>query len=499
MSTETQETTTTTTTETTTSVAPAQTPERPSPGIITVILGSQWGDEGKGKLTDILCKEHRVCARYNGGANAGHTIYKDSKKHAVHLLPSGILTDNTTAVIGNGVVVHVPTLFKELEDLTADGINWEGRLFISDRAHLVFEHHKVADSSQETSLGDKKLGTTGRGIGPCYAQKMERLGVRMHHLQNEGLLGPLIQRSRAAVLARYPEAVAAVTAEDVTTEEYTDYEQRLKGMIIDTGKFLFDAQKSGQSILVESANAALLDIDHGTYPYVTSSNATIGGALTGLGLSLTAFEGANVIGVVKAYTTRVGAGPFPTEEIPDANGSLVGMHLREHGREYGTTTGRPRRCGWLDLEMLKYSHRLNGYKSLNLTKLDVLSGLPWIKVCTGYTLDSQPITAFPASLEDLARVVCEYRTFPGWTCNITTCRTFHELPFEAQHYILFIERELGVPIRWIGVGPMPEDSITLDSSALGKGRAGRLAEMLSRGPAAIQNQDQLAFHLGAFR
>lgn len=465
---------------------------------ITIILGAQWGDEGKGKLTDILCKDVDICARYNGGANAGHTIYRNGEKHAVHLLPSGILTENVTSVIGNGVVVHVPTLCKELDSLTAAGINWEGRLFISDRAHLVFEHHKIADAAQETSLGANKIGTTGRGIGPCYAQKMERLGLRMHHWQR-GDLGATFEKALAAIQSRYPNVT---NWGDSTKEAFADYDlysERLVGMIIDTSRFLAESLDAGKSVLIESANAALLDIDHGTYPYVTSSNATVGGALTGLGLPLNRFRDARVIGIMKAYTTRVGAGPFPTEEAASGVDAIVGMHLLSVGREYGTTTGRPRRCGWLDLFVLKYSHRLNGYTEFFLTKLDVLTGLPWLKVCTGYLLDNEPLLEFPADLRDLSNVVCEYRTFPGWTSGIANCKTFHDLPIEAQNYITFIERELGVPIRWVGVGPLPEDTIQMDTSVP---ETYTLAETLRRTTGYVPKltpQEELSLQLGGFQ
>ena len=413
----------------------------------TIILGAQWGDEGKGKLTDILCPKFKVCARFNGGSNAGHTIWKNGVKYAVHLLPSGILTEDTIAVIGNGVVVHLATLFKELDALDAAGISWKGRLKISNRAHIVFDCHQQADKARDA---DAKLGTTGRGIGPCYATKMLRTGIRMDQIRNVHTLLPALIKSLGIEVTQIE-----INQEAIMHLHYADL---LEGMIIDTSKYLHDCMSAGDTILIESANAAMLDIDHGTYPYVTSSNATIGGALTGLGVSMKTLANPDVIGIVKAYTTRVGNGPFPTELTLD---TVIGKHLRDTGREYGTTTGRSRRCGWLDLAIVRYTNVLNGYTSLCLTKLDVLTGLTELMVCIGYHKDGICLDSFPASLEELAEVTPVYVTLPGWTEDISGCRTISELPANARAYVAFLETQIDVPVKWIGVGVTPEATIVL--------------------------------------
>lgn len=439
---------------------------------VAIVLGGQWGDEGKGKLTDILSGKYNVCARYNGGSNAGHTIVKNGTKFATHLLPSGILTDDMTSVIGSGVVLHIPTLWNELSQLEKGGISWGGRLLISDRAHVVFEFHRAVDSASEGALGSSKLGTTGRGIGPTYSQKMMRSGLRVHHLF-EPDFADKYRRALNTWLRSYPEGLEVTIKNPGDTEaklfRYPDYADaeiayyqsqldKLRPLVVDSAEYFDLALQAGRTILIESANAVMLDIDHGTYPFVTSSSPTVGGASTGLGIPICKLGSALVVGIVKAYTTRVGAGPFPSElSIEEGPGQI----LQTVGREVGTTTGRKRRCGWLDLPIVKYGHRLNGYSSINLTKLDVLDTLDEIKVCTSYTLDGKTLSTCPASLFDLERVVCEYTTFPGWKQPIDACRTFADLPPNAQAYVSFIQKELGIPIRWIGVGPASDAMIEI--------------------------------------
>lgn len=444
---------------------------------IGIVLGTQWGDEGKGKLTDVLGAQYDLCARYNGGSNAGHTIVKNGVKFATHLLPSGILTDSMTSVIGNGVVVHFPTLWNELDRLEKGGINWKDRLVISDRAHVVFEFHRAVDGateSQRDSSGGVKLGTTGRGIGPTYSQKMVRSGIRVHHLFEPDF--PALYR---AALSHWLQAWGGSLTVSVKNpgdeqaklfeypayaeEEIRAYEimrDKLRPLVVDSAEFLDHQLAAGKRLLIESANAIMLDIDHGTYPFVTSSNPSVGGACTGLGVPISKLAGSLVVGIIKAYTTRVGAGPFPTELDIEAEGP--GKILQVVGREVGTTTGRKRRCGWLDLPVVKYGHRINGYSVLNLTKLDVLDGLDELKVCTRYTLDGKIIDTVPASLSDLQRVECHYETLPGWKQSIEECRVFTDLPANAQAYVLFIQKELGIPVRWIGVGPAADALIELN-------------------------------------
>jgi adenylosuccinate synthase len=416
-------------------------------GNVVAVLGAQWGDEGKGKLVDVLAADFDIVARFNGGNNAGHTIVVDKVKYAFHLLPCGLLYPKALNVIGNGVVVHIPSLFKELEPLEKNGIDWKGRLFISDRAHLVFDVHQMVDGLQEAQAGDKSIGTTKRGIGPAYSAKCSRSGLRagdlLHFKNVEERLPVLIKDYQKHYGFEYD-----IAAE---VERYREYAEMCKDMIVDTVSLVHNSIREGKQILVEGANAALLDIDFGTYPYVTSSTTTSGGICTGLGLPPSKIGG--VIGVVKAYTTRVGEGPFPTELS-----CSIGKSMMTVGHEYGTTTGRPRRCGWLDLALLSYSHMLNGFASLNITKLDVLDHLDEIKICVAYKLDGKQIT-FPASLDDLALVEVVYETFPGWKCDISKAKTLAELPANAIAYLKRIEEVMDLPISWIGNGAGRTDMI----------------------------------------
>lgn len=419
---------------------------------IDVVLGAQWGDEGKGKLVDMLSQEYDVCARVAGGSNAGHTIVVDGVKYKFHLLPSGILNPDAIGVVGNGVVVHLPSFLKELEGLEKEGVNHEGRVFISDRAHLVFDFHQTVDGSLEDRLGRNKIGTTKKGIGPAYASKISRNGVRVGDLRDWDYF-----EERFRALAEHHMRSYEGLKIDVEGElaYYKSIAPQILKMTCDTIALTNQKYKEGKRILVEGANAAMLDIDFGTYPYVTSSNPSVGSVMTGLGVSPKKLGG--IYGTVKAYCTRVGEGPFPTElNVLVGEGS----HLATVGHEFGTTTGRPRRCGWLDLPQLMYSITINGYTSINLTKLDVLSGLKEIPLGVAYkSKDGKTLDTMPACLKQLKDVEVQYEVMPGWKEDITKCRRFEDLPLNCQRYVQRIEELCGVPIRWIGVGPNRLDVI----------------------------------------
>jgi adenylosuccinate synthase len=419
---------------------------------IDIVLGAQWGDEGKGKLVDLLSQDYDVCARVAGGSNAGHTIVVEGKKYKFHLLPSGILNPNAVCVIGNGVVVHLPSFLNELDALQLSGVECTGRVKISDRAHIVFDFHQDVDGTQEAGLGRHKIGTTKKGIGPAYASKISRNGLRVGDLQNFEYFEQRFRALAESHLSANPDL-------EINVEEqlayYKSISDRITGMTIDTIVYTNDQFEQGKRILVEGANATMLDIDFGTYPYVTSSNPSIGSVLTGLGVSPRKLRG--IYGTVKAYCTRVGEGPFPTE-LELVEGS-PGLHLSQVGAEYGTTTGRGRRCGWLDIPQMKYSSLINGFTSVNLTKIDVLTGLPEIKIGKAYKYKGEYIDGMPANLTTLGDIEVEYETLPGWTEDITTCKNFDELPPNCQKYILRVQELIGIPIRWIGVGPNRADVI----------------------------------------
>lgn len=372
-------------------------------------------------------------------------------KHKFHLLPSGILNEKAMCVIGNGVVVHLPSFLKELDGLAASGIQHEGRIFLSDRAHLVFDFHQEVDGALESTLGRHKIGTTKKGIGPAYASKISRNGVRVGDLKDWDYFE---QRFRALAEHHLRSFEGLEIDIDAELAFYKSVADRISSMTIDTIDYTNRQYKAGKRILVEGANATMLDIDFGTYPYVTSSNPSIGSVLTGLGVSPRKLRG--IYGTVKAYCTRVGEGPFPTELSTDDG---IGYHLSSVGAEYGTTTGRPRRCGWLDLPQLKYSATINGFTALNLTKVDVLTGLKEIKLGVAYKCRGEYLSTMPASLSQLTDVEVEFETLPGWTEDITKCKTFEELPVNCQRYISRIEAIVGVPIRWIGVGHNRADQI----------------------------------------
>jgi len=420
-----------------------------STGVATVIVGAQWGDEGKGKLIDLLSEKANVICRYNGGSNAGHTIVVDKVKHAFHLVPSGILYPDAVCFIGNGVVVCIETLLGELAGLEKSNIDYKDRFFISDRAHVVLGMHKTIDGLNEVERSSgtgKKLGTTKRGIGPCYADKMSRTGIRVGDLKFPELMKDKLERLVAGHSKRW--AYTGDFNVDVAAEleKYQQLLKKIDHMIVDGVQYLHTAFKDNKRVLIEGANAAMLDIDFGTYPYVTSSNPISGGACAGLGIP-PKFVG-KVIGVVKAYSTRVGAGPFPTEDEGPA-----GTQFQKVGHEFGTTTGRPRRCGWIDLVQLKYSSQINGFDYICITKLDVLSNAPELKLCTKYMYEGKELQGMPGSIKVLEGVTAEYITMPAWTEDITGVRKFEDLPENAKNYVKKIESEMNVKVGWIGVGP----------------------------------------------
>lgn len=419
------------------------------------MLGAQWGDEGKGKLVDALAQHYDVVARAQGGANAGHTIYDDTgAKWKLHLLPSGVLNPSAKCVVGNGVVVHVPSILEEIEGVEARGVDLKGRLFISDRAHALVEAHKAMDGAREEELAGegKAIGTTRRGIGPAYATKAQRIGLRIADLFDPVALRAGLERLHRECSARFPSA--ELPSVDAEVERYASIAERIRPYVVDTVSLLHGMLSDGTTVLIEGANATMLDLDFGTYPYVTSSNPSAGGALVGLGIPPRKLG--KLIAVVKAYTTRVGEGPYPTE----LHGALADA-LREKGAEYGTTTGRPRRVGWLDLPALRYADRVNAFDEVNLTKLDVLDDLETIEVCTGYrTPQGDVVDAVPASLEAYAAYEPVFETLPGWKTDISAVRVWDDLPENAKNYCSFVEKKLGVHVRWIGVGP-GRDAIVL--------------------------------------
>lgn len=411
----------------------------------TVLVGSQWGDEGKGKIVDILSEKFKIVARYQGGANAGHTVIIGDKQYILHLIPSGILRDDVICVIGNGVVIDPTALLDEIDLLKKNGINVEGRLFISHNAHLIMPYHKLLDSISES--GEQKIGTTGRGIGPCYIDKFARKGIRIVDLLDRADLEKKIRanlKEKNELLKKVYEHEGLNVDEIV--KEYLEFDRTIDKYIKDVPAFLNQSIDNGIPVLLEGAQGALLDVDHGTYPFVTSSNPTSGGACTGTGIPPTKID--SVVGIVKAYTTRVGNGPFPTELLTED-----GEKLRKIGAEFGATTGRPRRCGWYDAFLVAYSRMVNGITSAAITKLDVLSGFEKIKVCIGYELKGKKLKSYPSSVNQLTAVTPVYEELDGWNEDISNCLSYNDLPSKTKEYLEFIAKYSGIKIDIVSVGP----------------------------------------------
>jgi len=408
-----------------------------------VVVGSQWGDEGKGKLVDILAERADWVVRYQGGANAGHTVDIGARSFVLHQIPSGILQPGVRCAIGNGVVLDAETLFTEIDELVRDGVDVEGRLYVSDRAHLVMPYHKLVDAESSAS---KAIGTTGRGIGPAYEDKIGRRGIRVLDLKHPAQLEELVRRGvdlANAELASYGSSKRVDVA--TTLDRLTPIAPRLLALADDVGLTIHRAMRSRAAILLEGAQGSLLDIDHGTYPFVTSSSTTSGGAAIGVGIAPTSIDA--VLGVVKAYTTRVGNGPLPTEMAEP-----LGSHIRSLGAEFGATTGRPRRCGWFDAVVVRYAARVNGLSALAVTKLDVLDTLDRIAICTGYRIGSQSIAEFPGDITQLDGLEPIYEWVEGWQASTADARTMGDLPLAARAYLERIEELVETPIRYVSVG-----------------------------------------------
>jgi adenylosuccinate synthase len=412
---------------------------------VTVVVGTQWGDEGKAKVIDLLAASHQIVARYQGGHNAGHTVVIGDQKYALQLTPSGVFYDTVTPVIGNGVVVDLPTLFKEIDALESRGIS-TARLKVSSLAHLIFPWHQAMDAALEAARGDGKIGTTLKGIGPAYVDKVKRAGIRVGEVLD---IKSFEQRVRERAIAARRE-VSDVGGDTFDVEEvvtaFVEYAQRLTPYVADTVNLLHDARERGENILLEGAQATFLDIDHGTYPYVTSSNPISGGAAVGSGLGPRHID--RIVGITKAYTTRVGMGPFPSE-LTDA----LGEALVDIGREYGTVTGRRRRTGWLDTVMLRHATRVNSLTEIALTKLDVLDTFEEVKVCTGYSMNGTVMRNYPDRPDMLAHAVPVYETLPGWKSSTEGITKFADLPHSAQQIVKIVERETGIPVSMVGTGP----------------------------------------------
>ena len=416
------------------------------------VLGAQWGDEGKGKIVDLLTPHFSIVARYQGGHNAGHTVYVEGTKFILRLIPSGILHPGVTCVIGNGVVIDPQALFAEVDELTKAGVDVGARILISDKAHLILPYHRDLDLLSEARRGERKLGTTSRGIGPAYEDKIARRGIRVGDLADPR---GLEQDVRDNVTARNRLVQDNAMDWRPVFDRLVEYGERMRPWVRDVSLMLNDAMREGRAILFEGAQGTLLDIDHGTYPYVTSSNASIGGVCTGLGVGPRAIGG--VLGVAKAYTTRVGEGPLPTELSGE-----MGRRLRESGHEYGAVTGRPRRCGWYDAVAVRYGVRINGLDALALTKLDVLDGLERIEICTSYRFGSRTLTEFPSDIAQLAACDPVYESMPGWSEPTRGVRRFADLPDAARRYVARLEDVSGVPAAIISTGSDREDTILRD-------------------------------------
>jgi adenylosuccinate synthase len=441
-------------------------------GKTAVIVGAQWGDEGKGKIVDVLSENFSVVARYAGGHNAGHTVIINGKKFILQLVPCGILRPGCRSVIGNGVVLDPIAFLKEVAALRETGVKVDGSIFVSNRAHVILPYHRMIELASENAPGRVKIGTTSRGIGPTYEDKMGRRGLRVADLLDLKLLRTHIEN---ACHEKNMIAHALFNSEpldpDKMYQEYADASARIAPFVCDTAALLNQALADGESILFEGAQGTMLDIDHGTYPFVTSSSATSGGAVIGTGVAPTAID--NVIGITKAYCTRVGGGPFPSEAM-DASGDL----LRARGNEYGAVTGRPRRCGWLDLPLLRYAGMINGISWLVVTKLDVLDELAEIPVCVGYKIDGKLTTEIPAHASGFDGIECVYHSMPGWRTSTQGITHVEKLPQAAREYLAFLEKESGASIGMVSTGPGREQTMFVDEfAALLSGLAGQKTEV----------------------
>ena len=411
----------------------------------TVVVGAQWGDEGKGKVIDVMAEEADLIIRYQGGNNAGHTVINDHQEMVFHLIPSGLLHPGKIGVIGNGVVIDPEALLQEVALVREQGIAIEQALKVSDQAHLIFPYHKRLDRAEESTRAGR-IGTTGRGIGPCYVDKVARCGIRVADLYDDSVFGAKLKQN----IAEKNRVLEALYHESPVDEQeclsrYRDYAKQMQPYVLNTTRFLHDAIAQGKRLLFEGAQGTLLDLDHGTYPYVTSSNATAGGACTGAGVPPTCID--RIIGVVKAYTTRVGEGPFPTEFPP-----TLMEHIRIKGKEFGATTGRPRRCGWFDAVVARHAVWVNGCDAIAVTKLDVLDDMSTIHICTAYRDGGQAIEEFPSNIAQLARCQPVYEAHPGWHTETSQVERFDELPSAAQSYLKRLEQLMGVPICLISTG-----------------------------------------------
>lgn len=420
---------------------------------VTLVVGAQWGDEGKGKVVDLLSKDAAYVARYQGGANAGHTIVIKGKQYILHLVPSGILNSEVKCVIGNGVVVDPVALVEEIEMVESHGIDVKGRLFISHKAHLIMPYHKLLDQARESAKGGEAIGTTGRGIGPAYIDKARRIGIRIVDLLDRANFETKLRanlKEKNNLLKKIYD-YAEIEAEGII-ESYLDFDNRMDPYITDTTLLLNEAIDRGENVVIEGAQGALLDIDHGTYPFVTSSNPTSGGACTGLGIPPNKID--RIVGIVKAYCTRVGNGPFPTELFDQ-----FGEQLQKVGAEFGATTGRPRRCGWLDLVALKYSVMINGITDIALTKLDVLDNFSELKLCTDYIVGEKSLRSFPSDIDTLDKVEPIYETVKGWNTSLAGIRNYDDLPQATKDYINKIEEFTGAKVSIISLSPERKDTI----------------------------------------
>ncbi len=419
-----------------------------------VVIGAQWGDEGKGKVVDILAEHSDIIARYQGGNNAGHTLVVNGEKTVLHLVPSGVLHEDKVCVIGNGVVVDPAVLALEIERLQARGyLRDESRLKISDRAHVILPYHKAIDLARERMRGEGRIGTTGRGIGPTYEDKMARVGIRFADLLDEEVFVPLLESVLAEKNTYLRQMLDGEALDlDATLAEYRALARRFAPFVTDTSVYMDEALRAGKRVLFEGGQGTMLDVDHGTYPFVTSSNTTVGAVCTGGGIAPSQISA--VLGIAKAYTTRVGSGPFPTELLDD-----IGDKLRQDGDEYGATTGRPRRCGWFDAVVVRHAVRLNGMTSVALTKLDVLTGMDPIRVCTAYEIGGKRVTHIPAGQGALRAAVPVYEEHPGWQESISGARSMDDLPLNARRYVQRLEELVEVQMGLVSVGPGRDETI----------------------------------------